>query len=109
MTRGTPRLLRQGVRADMGPAGMPALQGFSSEEGISSRKKPAARQRGLLLASLLMLLLGTVLGQSARRFHSEDPMAVEPETQDASRVVPFKIDLFYDLLLNQFSRPGEPA
>jgi hypothetical protein len=56
-----------------------------------------------------MLLLGTVLGQSARRFHSEDPMAVEPETQDASRVVPFKIDLFYDLLLNQFSRPGEPA
>ncbi len=109
LTKGTPRLLRQGVRADMGPAGMPALQGFSSEEGISSRKKPAARQRGLLLASLLMLLLGTALGQSTRRFYSDDPLTVEPETQDASRVVPFKIDLFYDLLLNQFTRPGEPA
>jgi len=76
---------------------------------MGSKNDLAACRQGLLVVFVFMLASGTVLGQSARRFHSEDPMAVEPETQDASRVVPFKIDLFYDLLLNQFSRPGEPA
>ena len=32
----------------------------------------------------------------------------EPETQNAPQVVPWKIDLFYDLLLNQFAVPENP-
>jgi hypothetical protein len=72
-------------------------------------KKRGAGRRGLHLAFTLMLVSGTALGQSTRKFYSDDPLAVESDTQDASRVVPFKIDLFYDLLLNQFSQPGEPA
>ena len=44
----------------------------------------------------------------AATFYSDDPLATEPESQDASRVTPWKIDLFYDLLLNQFTRPGIP-
>ena len=40
------------------------------------------------------------------KFYDDDPISVEPETQDASRVVPWKIDLFYDLLLNQFAQSG---
>src|SRR6516164_1320311 len=40
------------------------------------------------------------------KFYSDDPIRVEPETQDASKVAAVKIDLLYDLMLNQFSRPG---
>jgi len=43
------------------------------------------------------------------RFYPDDPITVEPETMDASKVSPWKIDLFYDLLLNQFGKPGDPA
>ena len=42
------------------------------------------------------------------KFYHDDPLAVEPETQDASGVKPWNIDLFYDLLLNLFTRPGLP-
>ncbi len=64
---------------------------------------------GLSLALALLLVSGTALGQSTRKFYRDDPVTVEPETQDASKVANFKIDLFYDLMLNQFTRPGEPA
>ena len=43
------------------------------------------------------------------KFYHDDPLTVEPETQDASGVKSWDIDLFYDLLLNQFSRPGVPT
>jgi hypothetical protein len=59
------------------------------------------------LACLLISLMAS--GNPGPKFYDDDPLAVEPETQDASRVQPWKIDLFYDLLLNQFGRPGEPA
>jgi hypothetical protein len=49
------------------------------------------------------------LGGEGRKFYRDDPITVEPETQDASGVVPWKVDLFYDLMLNQFARPGQPA
>ena len=57
----------------------------------------------------LLLVSATALGRSTRKFYRDDPITVEPETQDASKVANFKIDLFYDLMLNQFARPGEPA
>jgi hypothetical protein len=43
------------------------------------------------------------------RFHADDPLAREPETQDASKVQPWDIDLIWDLTLNLFSNPGDPA
>src|SRR4051812_8531439 len=42
------------------------------------------------------------------KFYRDDPIQVEPETQDASKAAPWSIDLFYDLMLNQFTRPGLP-
>jgi hypothetical protein len=71
-------------------------------------KERAAGRRGLLLVFAVTLVWGTALGQSTRKFYRDDPITVEPETQDASKVAHFNIDLFYDLLLNQFARPGEP-
>jgi hypothetical protein len=42
-------------------------------------------------------------------FHDDDPLIREPETQDASPVREWTIDLFVDLTLNMFAEPGEPA
>jgi len=64
-------------------------------------KEPVASRWKLSLALALLLISGTALGQSTRKFYRDDPIMVEPETQDASKVANFKIDLFYDLMLNQ--------
>jgi hypothetical protein len=67
--------------------------------------------RKALLAGLAIAVLGTLpsVRLMAAKYYRDDPMAVEPETQDASRVTAWKIDLFYDLMLNQFAHPGNPA
>ena len=41
------------------------------------------------------------------RFYPDDPIATEPDTQDASGVQEFEIDLAADLLVNLFSTPGD--
>jgi hypothetical protein len=43
---------------------------------------------------------------SSVRFHADDPLGREPETQDASRVTEWTIDLFVDLTLNLFATPA---
>jgi len=42
-----------------------------------------------------------------RRFLSDDPIAREPDTQDAAGVEEWEIDLFIDLSINLFGRPGD--
>ena len=59
-------------------------------------------------ASALVLLTASPRGATVR-FHADDPLAREPETQDASNVQPWSIDLFWDLALNLFGKPGDPA
>jgi hypothetical protein len=66
------------------------------------------REAGILVLALT-LVAAAVSGEPAQKFYDDDPIAVEPETQDASRVLPWKIDLIYDLMRNQFTQPGEPA
>ena len=57
-----------------------------------------------------MLVLATApTGTATRRFYDDDPLARDPDTQDASRVQAWDIDLFYDLALNLFARPGDSA
>jgi hypothetical protein len=41
------------------------------------------------------------------RFRTDDPLPREPETQDASGVKEWDIDLFVDLATNLFGRPGD--
>jgi hypothetical protein len=40
-------------------------------------------------------------------FRSDDPLAREPETQDAAQVKEWEIDLFIDLASNLFGQPGD--
>jgi hypothetical protein len=51
----------------------------------------------------------SVLGGAERRFFADDPLVREPETQDASKVEAWDIDLFIDLAINMFGRPGDPT
>ena len=75
----------------------------------SSRPGNHGKSRVILHLLALTLVSAVVLGAPRPKFYDDDPIGVEPETQDASRVTPWKIDLFYDLMLNQFARPGLPA
>jgi hypothetical protein len=66
------------------------------------------REVALRFLAIAMLSTLTSLNSMGAKFFSDDPILAEPETQDASRVSPWSIDLFYDLMLNQFTRPGAP-
>ena len=61
-----------------------------------------------------LALAATILSAAApsgatRRFLADDPIAREPETQDASGVAEWEIDLTIDLATNLFARPGDAA
>lgn len=64
---------------------------------------------GSLAALACALLLHAVPRGATVKFFSDDPLQREPETQDASKVQPWDIDLFWDLAANLFGRPGDPA
>src|SRR5262245_26972834 len=70
--------------------------------------------RGVILPWCVLVVIaftsvaGIKAAEPSPKFFNDDPLTVEPETQDASGVVNRKIDLFYDLMLNQFGSPGLP-
>ena len=47
--------------------------------------------------------------QSRPKFFPDDPIAREPDTQDASKVQEWDIGLIADLTLNVFGKPGDPT
>jgi hypothetical protein len=69
--------------------------------------------RAVQHVTALLCLLGAIgivapsPAASTRRFLDDDPISREPETQDASSVQSWDIDLFVDLTLNLFGRPGD--
>jgi hypothetical protein len=63
---------------------------------------------GVGLCGLLLAAGALPAGQSPR-FLSDDPLAREPDTQDAAGTSEWDIDLIIDLAINLFGRPGDPA
>jgi hypothetical protein len=65
--------------------------------------------------SLLALTLGAALALTAGawasgpKFFGDDPIARDPETQDASRTQPFRISEPFDFVENSFLKPGDRA
>jgi hypothetical protein len=61
-----------------------------------------------VLAGIILAVVVTQASSSGsgRKFYNDDPLAREPESQDASKVAEWDIDLVYDLARNLFSRPG---
>jgi hypothetical protein len=68
---------------------------------------------GILTAVTLSVMLAATslvpTAQSRPKFRSDDPLAREPETQDASKVQAWDIGLIADLTLNLFAKPGDPT
>jgi hypothetical protein len=68
-------------------------------------------RRALGAATLALLAVGLFAATVAtvhtvgRKFYPDDPIAREPETQDASKVAEWDIDLFYDLSYQLFVTP----
>src|SRR6185503_14449313 len=64
-----------------------------------------------LCAGLVIVatVFAAFLNGASPRFYDDDPIAREPETQDASAVQARDINLFVDLSINLFGRPGDQA
>jgi hypothetical protein len=69
-----------------------------------------ASRRVIAIVGALALVIGAVNTSGAgRRFFDDDPISREPETQDASKVQAWSIDVIVDLFVNLFTRPGDPT
>ena len=71
----------------------------------SMRVRPALA----LLAVAVIAAAGTASSAAGRRFYTDDPLLREPESQDASGVAAWDIDLLVDLAINLFATPGDKA
>ena len=61
------------------------------------------RSRTPVLVALFLAALLTITGLTAgRKFYDDDPIAREPESQDASKAAPLNIALFYEYAMNLF-------
>ncbi|MEO5894744.1 MAG: hypothetical protein ABIS06_03480 [Vicinamibacterales bacterium] len=70
-------------------------------------RRPSLIRSVLALAGAVLITV-TPSGK-VRKFYDDDPLAREPESQDASAVQEQEIDLFFDLAQNLFTRPGDQA
>jgi hypothetical protein len=59
------------------------------------------------LSALVMAASPSTTAQSRPKFLSDDPLAREPDTQDASKTQAWDIGLTADLTLNLFGKPGD--
>jgi hypothetical protein len=73
-----------------------------------TRRRHIALGTFLALACVSLLTSATPRGATVK-FFADDPLQREPETQDASAVQEWEIDLFWDLAANLFGRPGDPT
>ncbi|HEY7500495.1 MAG TPA: hypothetical protein VH740_18380 [Vicinamibacterales bacterium] len=60
-----------------------------------------------ILSAVLVWTDGTPGAQSRPKFYPDDPLAREPETQDASKTQEWDIGLIADLTQNVFTKPGD--
>jgi len=72
-------------------------------------RMPRLAAMGLAGAALIVLFAGATPQSAGPRFFHDDPLTREPDTQDASKVEPWDIDLAVDLATNLFGRPGDKA
>ena len=93
-----PRRPAPGLRRERGLLTMPRL---------TMGRRPARRRSAWPARPSPSLLAGAGPQGAAPRFFHDDPLMREPETQDASKVEPWDIDLAIDLATNLFSRPGD--
>jgi hypothetical protein len=73
------------------------------------RTAPYRRLRAAGAVTLLLVAGAISASTASRKFYPDDPIAREPESQDASGAQPWDIDLFYDLGYNLFVTGRRPV
>ncbi|MGE3188773.1 MAG: hypothetical protein AB7N90_03755 [Vicinamibacterales bacterium] len=68
---------------------------------------PLPPLRPALAAAALAVCLAAAPGAARQAYYPDDPIAVDPETEDASGVRPWSISDPYDFLANTFTEPGD--
>jgi hypothetical protein len=68
---------------------------------------PPFRHAALVLAALALCLAGAAPRATQPTYYPDDPIAVDPETEEASGVAPWSISDPYDFLVNTFTDPGD--
>ena len=63
----------------------------------------------ILIFVVVLILITGGSTSAAPKFYPDDPIQVAPDSQDASGVEPWDINLFFDLALNLFTHPGDPT
>jgi hypothetical protein len=78
---------------------------------LSTRFSAHVRRAALVAASAaaVTLLFSTGASMQAPRFYPDDPIAREPESQDASKAAPYEKSQMYDLMYNLFVNSGHQA
>src|SRR5688500_14978158 len=70
---------------------------------LSTRVRRAAR---VLASAAAVSLFSTGAPTQGPRFYADDPMAREPESQDAAKAAPFEQSQIYELMFNLFVNSG---
>ncbi|MBI3048610.1 MAG: hypothetical protein HYY76_09920 [Acidobacteria bacterium] len=65
------------------------------------------RHRVIAVVIVAVAVTAADLAGNGQKFYDDDPLLREPETQDASKVQPWKNVLTYDLIQNLFDSPGD--
>jgi hypothetical protein len=73
---------------------------------VRRRLRRAGLGAGLVAVVAASSLL-TAQARKAPKFYSDDPLSRVVDTQDASKVQPRRLALYYDALINLFGRPGK--
>ena len=74
---------------------------------MNARKTRRATFGRFFTVLVACLSLASQLDGQRPKFFRDDPLPREPETQDASKVQEWEIDLTADVLLNLFGQPGD--
>jgi hypothetical protein len=77
---------------------------------LRSTLLPRARRAGFLLSIGMFAVLATTASMQRPRFYQDDPIAREPESQDAAKTAPYDpsemYELFFNLFVNAADKPS---
>ena len=67
---------------------------------------PATRLALFCIVAAMLALFGHAVSTTSPHFYRDDPIAREPESQDASGAAPSEIGQMYEMVYNLFAQPG---
>ena len=94
---------QEGTRVVFAPATCSERVSHVSRSSVRACRVAPAR---LVLVAAALVLWGSPVSTQTPRFYPDDPIAREPESQDASRAKPYEIESLYEMTHNLFVTAG---